>query len=120
MDHTGRGLGVTKGFPGAQNDKTIIRFDGTVLAIRDEPQYRDCVYQLRRKDGELRNVKGNYLIVDNGYHKVRTVSDGLGLQGSTRALSQGKQCCQRIDPSVVIQEVIFATTTVFSPRSIRI
>ena len=115
MDHTGRVLGVTKGFPSAQKDKTKIRFDGTVLAVRDEPQY-----QLRRKDGEFRSVKGNYLIVDNGYHKVRTVSDGLGLQGSTRALTQGKQCCQRIDPSVVTQEVIFATTTVFSPRSIRI
>jgi hypothetical protein len=30
VDHSGRVLGVTKGFPGAKNDKTIVRFDLTV------------------------------------------------------------------------------------------
>lgn len=71
VDHTGRVLGVTPGFAGAQNDKTIARFDPTIEQVRDNPLYRDKEFSLRRKDGSLLTVKGNYLIVDNGYHKVR-------------------------------------------------
>ena len=37
VNHTGRVLGVTEGFAGAQNDKTIIRNDKTVETIRDIP-----------------------------------------------------------------------------------
>ena len=70
VDHTGRVLGVTRGFPGAQNDKTIIRYDLTVRKVREEAPYRDRTFKLTKRDGTTKDVKGNYLIVDHGYHKV--------------------------------------------------
>lgn len=71
VDHTGRVLAVTEGFPGAQNDKTIIRYDAAVKSIREDPAYTEAVFHLRDATGSSVECKGAYLIVDNGYHKVR-------------------------------------------------
>lgn len=71
VDHMGRVLGVTKGFAGAQNDKTIVRFDLVVQRVRDGQPYKDVRYKLRRADGTESEEIGAYLIVDGGYHKVR-------------------------------------------------
>lgn len=70
VSHSGRVLGVTKGFPGAQNDKTIIRYDLNVQRIRESAVYRDKEFKLRNADGTESVHKGVYLIVDGGYHKV--------------------------------------------------
>ena len=70
VDHSGRALAVTEGFEGSQNDKTIIRYDAAVKMIRDNPQYKDRTFVLYNSDGTWSTVKGVYLIVDNGYHKV--------------------------------------------------
>ena len=68
---TGRVQGATKGFAGAHNDKTIIRYDLAAQNIREHPQYTKQRIDLRRADGTVEQHKGNYLVVDNGYHKVR-------------------------------------------------
>lgn len=70
VDHSGRALAVTKGFAGATNDKTIIRYDLAVQMIREDPKYKDRVFKLYNEDGTWTEHKGAYLLVDNGYHKV--------------------------------------------------
>ncbi|CAN0178702.1 unnamed protein product [Ascophyllum nodosum] len=75
VDHSGRVLAVTRGFAGAHNDKTIVRYDDAVQQIRENATYTERVLQLRGKNGELIDCKGNYLIVDNGYHKWRVLQE---------------------------------------------
>ncbi|CAB1104922.1 unnamed protein product [Ectocarpus sp. CCAP 1310/34] len=73
VDHSGRVLAVTRGFTGATNDKTIIRYDKAVTRIRTDPVYTEQKYKLYAQDGQQFEEKGCYLLVDNGYHKWRTL-----------------------------------------------
>lgn len=70
VDHSGRVLAVTRGFTGATNDKTIIRYDKAVTRIRTDPVYTEQKYNLYTEGGQEFEEKGCYLLVDNGYHKV--------------------------------------------------
>ncbi|CAN0184692.1 unnamed protein product [Pylaiella littoralis] len=70
VDHAGRAIGVTQGFTGATNDKTIVRYDAAVQTIRNNKVYKDREHKLRKADGTEFTRKGCYLIVDNGYHEV--------------------------------------------------
>ncbi|CAN0416889.1 unnamed protein product, partial [Ascophyllum nodosum] len=45
VDHTGNVLSVTRGFPGAQNDKTIIRYDAAVQRVREDTRYKNKTRQ---------------------------------------------------------------------------
>lgn len=74
VDHTGRVMACTKGYPGSQNDKTIVRLDGADTTVRKEKPYIDIEFKLLSQDGtedgkETSHV-GVYLIVDGGYHLV--------------------------------------------------
>lgn len=69
VDHSGRCLGATKGYPGAHNDKTIVKFDSFVTKVREE--CKDVEYTLKDSDGTTYTERGAYLIVDGGYHQVR-------------------------------------------------
>lgn len=72
---------MTKDFPGSENDRTRNLVRRTVLKkIRDDDQCRHRALKLRRADRTAREAKGYDIVVDNGYHHVRTVSGGLGLQ----------------------------------------
>ena len=71
VDHTGRVLSVTKGFPGAQNDKTIIRYDAAVQRVREDTRYKDRTFHVRCDEGRLVECRGNYLLVGSWYHEVR-------------------------------------------------
>lgn len=75
VDHTGRVMACTKGNPGSQNDKTIVRLDSAVTTIRKDKKYIDVEYQLLSEDGtptgKETTYKGTYLLVDGGYHMVR-------------------------------------------------
>lgn len=73
VDFSGRVLGTTAGFAGAHNDKTIIRYDLAVQKVREDPLYTEQTFGLKLADGTTKQHKGNYLIVDNGYHKVSFV-----------------------------------------------
>lgn len=67
-DHKLRCLGVSKAFPGAMNDKTIVMFDEYVRRIKTE--CKDVPFTLLGEDGSEFEERGLYLIVDGGYHKV--------------------------------------------------
>ncbi|CAB1113473.1 unnamed protein product [Ectocarpus sp. CCAP 1310/34] len=84
VDHTGRVLAVTKGFPGAMNDKTIIRYDTAVAMIRRDPVYTEKVNTLFDENGRPFERKGNYSIVDNGYNKTDMESKWSKAQESVR------------------------------------
>ena len=71
VDHTSKIIAATKGFPGAKNDKTIVRFDGFVSAIHDGDLYSNVSYKMCEDTGEEYIEKGCYLLVDGGYHKWR-------------------------------------------------
>ena len=71
VDHTGHALAVTTGFAGAHNDETIIRYDAAVKRIREDPVYTEQPFELKGKDGEVISCKGLFMLVDNGYHRVR-------------------------------------------------
>ena len=78
VDHTGRVMACTKGYPGSQNDKTIVRLDGAVTTVRKEKPYIDIEFKLLSEDGTENGKEtsyvGVYLIVDRGYHLVRASS----------------------------------------------
>lgn len=74
-DHAGRILSCTPGFYGACNDKSIIRFDGWINAIR-QGMYRHVKYTLRTSETEVKEVEDPYIIVDGGYHKWRCTMTG--------------------------------------------
>lgn len=92
VDHSRRVLTVTKGFTGSTNDKTIIRYDEGVTRIRTDPVYTEQKYKLYAQDGEQFEEKGCYLLVDNGYHKVK-------LRRVQRPVCVCCMCCQCLPPS---------------------
>ncbi|CAB1097890.1 unnamed protein product [Ectocarpus sp. CCAP 1310/34] len=73
VDHTKRVLAVTPGFTGSTNDKSIIRYDTAVTKIREDPIYSEKEFTVYEADGTPYQLKGCYLLVDNGYHKWVTL-----------------------------------------------
>jgi hypothetical protein len=55
-----------QGFHGSYNDKTIVKFDGAMIKIRDG-LYAEYEYNIYEEDGEIVTMKGAYTINDNGY-----------------------------------------------------
>ena len=71
-DHAGRILSATAGFPGTWNDKTIVKYDAYIQALRTDPVYTKQEYKIQEQfQGQPREttVRGVYLIADGGYHK---------------------------------------------------
>ena len=64
---------ATRGHGGARNDKTIVRFDSWIHALKTDPQYTTYKYQLYRSDGTIRLLMGLYQLVDGGYHLWRVL-----------------------------------------------
>ena len=77
VDHTSKIIAVTHGFPGARNDRTIVRFDGFVTEIHDGLKYKDVTYPMVTIRGEEYQEKGAWLLVDGGYHKWRCLQSPL-------------------------------------------
>lgn len=67
-DHNLRCLGCTGAYPGAMNDKTIVRFDKYIQRVRDD--CKDVEYKLLDKNGDEFVERGLYVIVDGGYQNV--------------------------------------------------
>jgi Plant transposon protein len=78
VDHTMRVLAVTAGFHGSVNDKTIVRYDGFIQRVKTDDFYTQAEYRVRTGPGSsadnFKRLKGAYLIVDGGYHKVSLLS----------------------------------------------
>ena len=73
VNHRRRILGTTDGHPARWNDKSIVRFDGIAMGLRNGTLLSDdFIFELYDydKDGNVTKVKykGPWLLVDNGYH----------------------------------------------------
>ena len=84
-DHTGRIISSTRGYPGAENDKTVVKRDLSVIRIRDDDPWASYKFNLRGLDGTVTEHTGAWLIVDGGYSRVRT----RYMQTTTTLLSIG-------------------------------
>ena len=73
--HSRKIIACSKGFPGANNDKTIVRFDDFVQDIHKERKYADVEFKVTQADNTDEMIRGLYLIVDNGYHKWRCLQN---------------------------------------------
>ena len=61
---------LTRNLAGAINDKTIVKFDPYVSAIRNG-SLKDITWKYYNIDGTLTDEQGGYLICDGGYHRWR-------------------------------------------------
>lgn len=72
-DHSGRILSSTKGFPGAENDKTVVKRDLSVTRMQEEEPWTSYKFVLFDLEGNTTEHTGGWLIVDGGYHRVSSV-----------------------------------------------
>ena len=70
VNYSGRALAIMQGFPGARNDKTIIRNDTAINAIQQDPMDTEDKFFLYAADGTKIEHTSNYIIVDNGFLAV--------------------------------------------------
>jgi hypothetical protein len=70
-------LNSTTGHPGRWNDKTLVRFDACVSQLQRGEFDDKMTFELKTKEGSSINVKGAYVIVDNGYMEWSTTVDPL-------------------------------------------
>ena len=67
VNHKRRILNSTTGHPGRSNDKTLVRFDGCVSQLQRGEFDNKTTFELKTKQGNsIKNVKGAYVVVDNG------------------------------------------------------
>ena len=73
VNHRRRILSTTQGHPARWNDKTIVKFDRFVMALRRGEVLQDLVFELcdynNNNDVIRRKCKGAWLLVDNGCHR---------------------------------------------------
>ena len=68
VSHRRQILATTQGFPGRWNDKTIVRFDTYVNAVKNQtPPYNNITYMLKDLDGAEKKFIGAWILVDGGY-----------------------------------------------------
>jgi hypothetical protein len=72
VNHKRRILNSTTGHPGRWNDKTLVRFDACVSQLQRGEFDDKMTFELKSKEGSSINVKGAYVIVDNGYMEWST------------------------------------------------
>jgi hypothetical protein len=73
VDHGGRIISCTMGFPGTVGDKTICRYDTFVSSVVSGQRYGDVKYSLRAEGNTWIEEQGAYLLVDQGYHRWRAL-----------------------------------------------
>jgi hypothetical protein len=87
VDHTGRCLHVTQGHPGTRSDKTIVKTDEFLQAMKSHAVlWDDVTFELYKSDGTITVVKGAYLISDNGYAKWRMLQAPIKSSSSMEEL----------------------------------
>lgn len=67
VNHKRQILHCTTGHPGRWNDKTLIRFDDFVDELRNGTTTDKMTFELASSNGHSYQMKGAYVIVDNGY-----------------------------------------------------
>jgi len=72
-NHRRRILSTTQGHPARWNDKSLVKFDPFVMALRQGTTLQDLTFELYDLDGEGNTIKvkcrGAWLLVDNGCHQ---------------------------------------------------
>lgn len=74
VNHRRKILSVSTGFYGSVVDKTIVKFDDAMVDIKNG-LYKDYRYSLYNADGTLTEMKGAYVICDNGYLNWSTMME---------------------------------------------
>jgi hypothetical protein len=69
VNHNRKIMSVSDMFYGAQNDKTINRYDVFVTKVAEKKLYKDIEFILTALDGSIIKLKGIYFITDNGYNE---------------------------------------------------
>ena len=55
-------------FGGSINDKTIVKYDDYVMAVREGKKWTEVEYKILNEKGEEERRKGVWFLCDNGYH----------------------------------------------------
>jgi hypothetical protein len=80
-------LHVTQGHPGTRSDKTIVKTDEFLQAMKSHAVlWDDVTFELYKSDGTITVVKGAYLISDNGYAKWRMLQAPIKSSSSMEEL----------------------------------
>lgn len=74
VNHRGICLAATRGFYGTVSDKSIVKFDGAMVAIR-EGLYKNNVSEIYVSVNEKIEVSDAYTINDNGYLRYPTMME---------------------------------------------
>ena len=74
VNHRGMIVSATKGFYGSVSDKSIVKFDGAMRAMKNG-LYDGNTYQLYDDRGILYTAEGACNLCDNGYHKWSTMME---------------------------------------------
>jgi hypothetical protein len=69
VDHTRRILYCSVGYRGAMNDKSIVKYNDFVCALRDNNIYQDKTFRLNAGDGVFKEYTGAWVLVDGGYNR---------------------------------------------------
>lgn len=74
VNHRGIIVSATKGFYGSVSDKSIVKFDGAMMQMKNGI-YDANTYNLYDAEGKVITVGGAYNLCDNGYHKWSTMME---------------------------------------------
>lgn len=77
VSHAKEIFSVTDGFPGATNDKTVVRYDAGIAALQEDKLFTEFQYHLRGSG----LMKGAYSICDGGYHRWPVLISGYKYSG---------------------------------------
>jgi len=86
VNHRRKVLSATKAFYGSTNDKTIIKFDGAVMSIKNG-LYSNYTRMIYEENGNMIEMRGMYHINDNGYHKW-----GTSMEPSKHSRTRAEMC----------------------------
>lgn len=71
VNHNGKCLHITLSHPGSRNDKSIIKLDDYMMAIKNKNILHDCEWEYFDEHGGVHKMRGAWTITDNGYHQWR-------------------------------------------------
>lgn len=74
VNHRGVIISATKGFYGSVSDKSIVKFDGAMMAMK-KGLYDKNTYDVYDDEGKITTVNDAYNLCDNGYHKWSTMME---------------------------------------------
>ena len=97
VDHSGKALSITSGFPGTFNDKTIARYDSFLQSVHQGTRYAQEEFDLYVGGGRVQTHKGLWIMVDQGYHRWRVLQCPLPytVDPDRRQWSRALESCRK-------------------------